>query len=100
MGGGWWSGWRVPRWVLGEGEVGTVRGRPGGEGFEGLRRRMEGEVLGLDAGQGQGQGRVGEGGGGEGMMRRRWFGLGGGGGGDGDAGGRDGGVLDSFRGAF
>ena len=45
-----WGQWRVPGWVVGESK------REGREGFEGLRRRMEGEghgrATGADAGEG------------------------------------------------
>ncbi len=40
LGPGGWAGWRLPGWISGE------RGR-GREGFEGLRRRLEGESRGI-----------------------------------------------------
>lgn len=64
-----WSQWRVPAWLVGENK------REGGEGFEGLRRRMEGEGHGRSTGADSREGGV----------RRR---------------GILGGVVDQFRGAF
>ncbi|KAL9130655.1 MAG: hypothetical protein Q9217_001225 [Psora testacea] len=63
-----WGKWRVPGWVVGEGK------KDGREGFEGLRRRMEGE-------SGTGSGVDGQR---EGIRRR----------------GLVRGVVDHFRGAF
>lgn len=65
---GAWSRLRVPGWVVGEKKAKT------GEGFEGLRRRLEGE----GSGSGVDGGREGE-------ARRRTLGRG---------------ILDQFRGAF
>ena len=65
---GAWGRWRVPGWVVGE------KKREAREGFEGLRRRLEGE--------GSGSGADGRG---EGEVRRRTLGRG---------------ILDQFRGAF
>lgn len=62
-----WTRWRVPGWTVGE-------GRKEGEGFEGLRRRLEGE-------QGRGTALEGEGDG----ARRRGIGMG---------------ILDQVRGAL
>lgn len=73
---GAWGRWRVPGWVVGEKKVET------GEGFEGLRRRMEGE--GTGSGSGSGSGRDVDGARREGP-RRRSLGRG---------------ILDQFRGAF
>ncbi|KAH0537251.1 hypothetical protein FGG08_005953 [Glutinoglossum americanum] len=71
--------WRVPKWVVGEG------GRE--RGFEGLRRRLEGEVGGggggAGAGAGRASGREGEGEG-QGVVRRSLGTQ----------------ILDQFRGAF
>lgn len=64
-----WGQWRVPGWVVGESK-GKRR-----EGFEGLRRRMEGEGRGSTTGTDAG----------EGGARRR---------------GLIRGVVDQFRGAF
>ncbi len=65
---GGWSRLRVPGWAVGEKKVET------GEGFEGLRRRLEGE------GSGSGvDGRT------DGEARRRTLGRG---------------ILDQFRGSF
>lgn len=50
--------WRVPAWVVGERETTSRRGGVGsdGEGYEDLRRRLEGEVASASA-SGVGQGR-------------------------------------------
>lgn len=52
------SSWRVPGWMVGEKSKGTSGGR-GEEGFEGLRRRLEGEASasGADTGQRPDEGR-------------------------------------------
>ena len=63
-----WGRWRVPAWVVGEKKADT------GQGFERLRRRLEGEGSGTGA-----DGRS------EGEARRRTLGRG---------------ILDQFRGAF
>ncbi|KAF6237776.1 hypothetical protein HO173_003977 [Letharia columbiana] len=65
---GAWGRWRVPGWVVGEKKANT------GQGFERLRRRLEGEGSGTGA-----DGRS------EGEARRRTLGRG---------------ILDQFRGAF
>lgn len=65
---GGWGRWRVPAWVVGEKKANT------GQGFERLRRRLEGE--------GSGTGTDGRS---EGEARRRTLGRG---------------ILDQFRGAF
>lgn len=67
-----WGRWRVPGWMVGE-----KKADMGEEGFEGLRRRMEGE--------GRGSGSAIDGTGREGEARRRTLGRG---------------ILDQFRGAF
>ena len=65
---GGWGRWRVPGWVVGEKKANT------GQGFERLRRRLEGEGSSTGA-----DGRS------EGEARRRTLGRG---------------ILDQFRGAF
>ena len=65
---GGWGRWRVPGWVVGEKKANA------GQGFERLRRRLEGEGSGTGA-----DGRN------EGEARRRTLGRG---------------ILDQFRGAF
>ena len=65
---GAWGKWRLPGWVVGEKKANT------GQGFERLRRRLEGEGSGTGA-----DGRS------EGEARRRTLGRG---------------ILDQFRGAF
>ena len=65
---GAWGRWRVPGWVVGEKKANT------GQGFERLRRRMEGEGSGTGADGSTG-----------GEARRRTLGRG---------------ILDQFRGAF
>lgn len=65
---GAWGRWRVPGWVVGEKKAST------GQGFERLRRRLEGEGSGTGA-----DSRT------EGEARRRTLGRG---------------ILDQFRGAF
>lgn len=48
LGPGGWASWRVPAWFGGRSER--------GEGFEGLRRRLEGEDIGVgNAVQGEGE---------------------------------------------
>ena len=68
---GAWGRWRLPGWAVGEKKA------DGDEGFEGLRRRLEGE--------GQASGSAVDGNGREGEARRRTLGRG---------------ILDQFRGAF
>ena len=62
-----WARWRLPGWLIGE-------GKSDGEGFEGLRRRLEGEQA-RDTGTDPG---------GDGVRRR----------------GMGRGIVDQFRGSF
>lgn len=91
----WWSSWRVPGWAIGETKRRGGRGAGAGaeEGFEGLRRRLEGEGRGSGVQGSSNNGPEGGGsqdaaadgsGGGQGVRRR----------------GIGGGVLGAFRGAF
>lgn len=53
-----YSGWRVPGWLVGETKAEESR-RRGSDGFEGMRRRLEGEATAsaVDAGGGREEGR-------------------------------------------